>query len=104
MGRDSARISQKKRGQFHHSPKWPPAVSYHCEANNGQAGLGFLVNKKWKDNITRGIPESGQMGLKMNIAKTKVMVVDNTPTILTNVHVEMLKATYSWSNLKTSRK
>ena len=26
---------------------------YHSEANNGQAGVGFLVNKKWKDIITR---------------------------------------------------
>ena len=26
---------------------------YHYEANNGQAGVGFLVNKTWKDNITR---------------------------------------------------
>ena len=26
---------------------------YHSEANNGQAGVGFLVNKIWKDNITR---------------------------------------------------
>ena len=26
---------------------------YHSEANNGQAGVGFLVNKKWKENITR---------------------------------------------------
>ena len=26
---------------------------YHSEANNGQADVGFLVNKKWKDNITR---------------------------------------------------
>ena len=26
---------------------------YHSEANNGQAGGGFLINKKWKDNITR---------------------------------------------------
>ena len=25
---------------------------YHSEANNGQAGVGFLVNTKWKDNIT----------------------------------------------------
>ena len=25
---------------------------YHSEANNGQAGVGFLVNNKWKDNIT----------------------------------------------------
>ena len=28
-------------------------LQYHSEANNGQAGVGFLVNKKWKDNITR---------------------------------------------------
>ena len=47
MGRDRARRSPKKIGKFHHSPKWPP------EANNGQAGVGFPVNKKWKDNITR---------------------------------------------------
>ena len=26
---------------------------YHSEANNGQAGVGFLINKKWKDNIAR---------------------------------------------------
>ena len=26
---------------------------YHSEANNGQAGVCFLVNMKWKDNITR---------------------------------------------------
>ena len=33
---------------------------YHSEANNGRAGVAFLVNKKWKDNVTRdplGIPE-----------------------------------------------
>ncbi len=28
-------------------------VLYHSEANNGQSGVGFLVNKKWKGNITR---------------------------------------------------
>ena len=26
---------------------------YHSEANNVQAGVGFLVNKTWKDNITQ---------------------------------------------------
>ena len=26
---------------------------YHSEANNGQAGVGFLVNNNWKINITR---------------------------------------------------
>ena len=25
----------------------------HSEAKNGQAGVGFLINKKWKVNITR---------------------------------------------------
>ena len=32
--------------------------------------------------------ESRRMGLKMNIAKTKVMVVDNTPINLNNVLIE----------------
>ena len=55
MGHDRGRRSPEKIGKFHNSPKWPPAaeVVYHSEANNGQAGTGFLVNKKWKDNITR---------------------------------------------------
>ena len=26
---------------------------YHSEANNGHPGVGFLLNMKWKDNITR---------------------------------------------------
>ena len=26
---------------------------YHSEANNGQAVVGFIINKKWKYNITR---------------------------------------------------
>ena len=26
---------------------------YHSMANNGQAGVGFLLNKKWKDHIVR---------------------------------------------------
>ena len=32
--------------------------------------------------------ESRQMGLKMNIAKTKVMVVDNTPINVNNMLIE----------------
>ena len=51
MRRDRARRSAKKRGKFQNSPKWPPVC--HSEANNGQAGVGFLINKKWKYNITR---------------------------------------------------
>ena len=34
--------------------------------------------------------ESRRMGLKMNIAKTKVMVVDNTPIYVNNVPIENL--------------
>lgn len=26
---------------------------YHSKANNGQAGVGFLINRKWKDRIAR---------------------------------------------------
>ena len=32
--------------------------------------------------------ESRQMGVNMNIAKTKVMVVDNTPLNVSNVLIE----------------
>ena len=51
MGRDRARRSPKKRGKFHNLQSGH--LLYHSEANNGQAGVGFLINKKWKDNITR---------------------------------------------------
>ena len=37
--------------------------------------------------------ESRQMGLKMNITKTNVMVVDNTPINVNNVLIEMSQAT-----------
>ena len=39
-------------------------------------------------DATRTIDESRRMGLKMNIAKTKVMVVDNTPINVNNVLIE----------------
>ena len=52
MGRDRARRSPKKRGKFHTTLQ-SGHLLYHSEANNGQAGVGFLINKKWKDNITR---------------------------------------------------
>ena len=42
---------RKKRGNF--TTLQSGHLLYHSEANNGQAGVGFLVNKKWKDNITR---------------------------------------------------
>ena len=28
---------------------------YHYQANNGQASVGFFINKKWKDHIMRVI-------------------------------------------------
>ena len=39
--------------------------------------------------------ESRQMCIEINIAKTKVMVVDNTPINVNNVLIEMLMATYT---------
>ncbi len=48
--------------------------------------------------------ESRRIGLKMNIAKTKVMVVDNTPITVNNVLIEMSKATCTWDNTTSSRK
>ena len=62
----------------------------------------FLSNLRFADDIflCTGTPqelqqmlqelsdESRRMGLKMNIAKTKVMVVDNTPINVNNVLIE----------------
>ena len=48
--------------------------------------------------------ESRQMGLKMNITKTKVMVVDDTPINVNNVLIEMSQATCTWDNTTASRK
>ena len=31
----------------------PSGLLYHSEDNDGQGGVGFLINKKWKDNLTR---------------------------------------------------
>ena len=57
MGRDRARRSPKKRGKF--TTLKSGHLLYHSEANNGQTGVGFLVNKKWKYNITRLSVSSG---------------------------------------------
>ena len=55
----------------------------------------FLSNLRFADDIflcTETLQElsdeSRRMGLKMNIAKTKVMVVDNTPINVNNVLIE----------------
>ena len=44
------------------------------------------------------------MGLKMNITKTKAMVVDNTPINVNNVLIENVPATCTWDNTTASRK
>ena len=48
--------------------------------------------------------ESRRMGLKMNIAKTKVMVVDNTPKNVNNVLIENVEGygISSWTNTDQS--
>ena len=51
--------------------------------------------------------ESRQMGLKMNIPKTKVMVVDNTPINVDNVLIENVQGhcvPCTWDNTTASRK
>ena len=46
------RISEvTRRGMFHYLAKHH--LPYHSKANNGQAGVGFLINRKWKDHIVR---------------------------------------------------
>ena len=48
--------------------------------------------------------ESRQMGLKMNITKTKVMVVDNTPINVNNVLINISQATCTWDNTSDHEK
>ena len=47
--------------------------------------------------------ESRRMGLKMNITKTKVMVVDNTPINVNNVLIANVQATCTWDNTTASK-
>ena len=42
--------------------------------------------------------------MKMNMAKTKVMVVDNNPINVNNVRGKVLKALYTWGNTTASGK
>ena len=51
MERNSTRNIRRKEESF--TTLQRGHLLYHAEANNWQAGVGFLVNKKWKDNITR---------------------------------------------------
>ena len=48
MGCNRDRRSEKTRDMFHCLTKRPPVVPF--KANNGQAEVGFLINRKWKDH------------------------------------------------------
>ena len=51
MGCNRDLPSEKIREMFHYLTKRSPNI--HSLANNGQAGVGFFINKKWKDHIVR---------------------------------------------------
>ena len=51
--RDVTRLGEVRRKEESFTTLQSGRLLYHSEANNGQAGIGFPVNKKWKDNITR---------------------------------------------------
>ena len=57
---------------------------YHSEANNGQTGVGFLVNKEWKDSITRvssGSSRVAELILRItDIYQLKIVQVYYAPT------------------------
>ena len=50
---DAIGLGEVRRKEKSFTPLQSGHLLYHSEANNGQAGIGFLVNKNWKDNITR---------------------------------------------------
>ena len=41
------------RRMFHYLTNQSGHLQYHSRAGNGQAGVRFLINRKWKDPITR---------------------------------------------------
>ena len=56
---------------------------YHSEANNGQAFVGFLVNNKRKDNITRvsyGISRVAELVIRITDIYQQKIVQVYTPT------------------------
>ena len=53
MKRDVIGLREVRRKEKSFTALQSGHLLYHYEANNGQAGVGFLVNKKSKDNITR---------------------------------------------------
>ena len=50
---DVIRLGEVRRKEDSFTTLQSGHLLYHSEANNGQAGVGFLVNKKRNDNITR---------------------------------------------------
>ena len=56
-------------------------LMYNSEATNGQAGVGFLVNKKWKDNITR-IPSGSS-----RVAELVLRITDRYQLKIVQVYV-----------------
>ena len=101
-----------KRGVRQGAPSHPSCSRQHWRAylfrrlNWEHKGVKidgeFLSNRRFVDDIFQCTEtpqelqqmlqelsdESRRMGLKMNIAKTKVMVVDNTPIKVKNVQIE----------------
>ena len=78
----------------------------------------FLTNLRFVDDIFVGteiqqelqqmlqelFDESRRMGLNMNMAKTNVMVADNTPIHVNNVVENVEGYTYTWDKRPVSRK
>ena len=66
------------------------------------------AQKHWLQELQQMLQElsdeSRRMDLKMNIAMTKVMVVDNTPINVNNVLIENVEGYVSWDNATASRK
>ena len=51
---------------------------YHSKANNGQAGVGFIIKKTWKDNITRVnniSPRVAELVLRITRYKLKIVQI-----------------------------
>ena len=71
-------------------------IQYHSETNNGQAGVDFLVNKKWKHNITRVSSGSSR------VAELVLHITDRYQLKIVQVYAPMIshsdKETYNFYN------
>ena len=93
---------RSKTGGHHLTQAVHGNIGEHVENKGVKIDGEFLSNLRFADDIflctetpqelqhmlQELSDESRQMGLNMNIAKTKVMVVDNTPINVTNVLIE----------------